>query len=174
LDDAGYKTVAKLKDDKEMADFILRMIEKYDCKVEEIGGLMGIVPWFSCVTSTQDIAKLEATLLYAVLTYTKHPWLSYKNSDHITGDTAKLGFEGYVQVAAMRSDTEMKKFVRRVATDMKVDVVDEGGFEGMVKFYSGTDNFQSYDKLQSEIKSAANAPHSWAGWNKAATPAMKK
>jgi hypothetical protein len=163
LDQAGYVQVSALQDDDEMKEFIMRMVEKYDCKVVEIGGLMGIVPWFSGTTSTQDIQKLEDTLLFAVLTRSK-PWLSYKNSDHITGDTAKLGFVGYVQVAAMRNDSEMKKFVRRVCKDMGVNVVDEGGFEGMVKYYSGTDNFQSYERLQSEIKSAANAPHSWAEW----------
>jgi len=164
LDQAGYAQVANLKDDSEMKEFILRMVEKYDCKIEEVGGLMGIVPWFSGTTATQDIQKLEDTLLYAVLTFTAKPWLSYKNSDHITGDTAKLGFVGYVQVAAMRKDAEMKKFVRRVCKDMNVQIVDEGGFEGMVHFYSGTDNFQSFERLQTEIKSAANAPHSWAKW----------
>merc|ERR1719310_151645 len=66
----------------------------------------------------------------------------------------------------MRSDEEMKKFAKRVCEDMGVAIVDEGGFEGMVKFYSGTDNFQSYDRLQSEIKSAADHPKTWARWEK--------
>lgn len=173
LDQAGYAQVAAVKDDQEMKEFVQRVIEKYDCRVENMGGMMGIVPWFSGTTSTQNIQALEDTLLFAVLTRSK-PWLSYKNSDHVTGDTAKLGFVGYVQVAAMRNDYEMKKFVRRVCHDMGVKVVDEGGFEGMVKFYSGTDNFQSYDKLQDEIKSAANAPHSWADWEAGKPPQPDK
>merc|ERR1740127_315104 len=120
---------------------------------------------------TQSLPKLEDTLLYAVLSdggSRSKSWLSYKNSDHITGDTAQMGFLGYVQVAAMKSDNQMKAFVRRVCSDMGVKIVDEGGFTGMVIFYSGTDNFQSYDRLREEIRSAANAPHAWAQW---ATPA---
>lgn len=169
-----------MKDDLEMKEFILRVVDKYDCKVQEIGGLMGIVPWFSGTTSAQDITKLEDTLLFALLSNTNKPWLTYKNSDHITGETAQLGFVGYVQVAAMRNDMEMKKFARRVCKDMGVQIVDEGGFEGMVKYYSGTNNFQSYERLQSEIKSAANAPNAWAKWitppkaEKAADPPKKK
>jgi len=163
MDQAGYAQVAAMKDDSEMTDFVLRMVDKYDCRVEEMGGLKGIVPWFSGTTTEQSLEKLESTLLYAVLTYS-HPWLTYKNSDGVTGDTAQLNFVGYVQTAALRSDVQMKKFVRRVCQDMKVKIVDEGGFEGMVKYYSGTDNFQSYDGLLSEVKSAANAPHSWAKW----------
>jgi len=162
LDEKGYQQVASIKNDEEMTDYILRMVDKYDCKVEEIGGLAGIVPWFSGTTTKQSMDKLEGTLLFAVLSLTKQPWLSYRNSDHITGDTAALNFVGYVQVAAMRSDAEMKRFVRRICKDAKIEVVDEGGFEGMVRYYSGTDNFQSYDGLINEVKSAANAPHSWA------------
>merc|ERR1719353_1409809 len=124
---------------------------------------------------TQSLPKLEDTLLYAVLSRAdaRSPsWLSYKNSQHVTGDTAQMGFLGYVQVAAMKSDTEMKKFVRRVCTDMGVKVVDEGGFTGMVQFYSGTNNFQSYDRLKEEIRSAANAPHAWAQWTQTSAPSQ--
>jgi hypothetical protein len=174
LDQSGYAQVAALKDDLEMKEYILRVVDKYDCKINEIGGLMGIVPWFSGTTSTQNIGKLEDTLLFALLSNTNKPWLSYKNSDHLTGDTAQLGFVGYVQVAAMRNDMEMKKFSRRVCKDMGVQIVDDGGFEGMVKYYSGTNNFQSYERLQSEIKSAANAPNAWAKWINPPTAAPMK
>ena len=78
-----------MKDDHEMKDFILRVIDKYDCKVEAVGGLMGIVPWFSGTTMIQSLPKLEDTLLYAVLSDgggRSKSWLSYKNSDHITGN----------------------------------------------------------------------------------------
>jgi len=162
LDEKGYQQVASVKSDAEMTDFIIRMVDKYDCKVEEMGGLAGIVPWFSGTTTKQSVDKLESTLLSAVLSMGKQPWLSYKNSDHVTGDTAGLNFVGYVQVAAMRSDAEMKRFVRRICKDAKIEIIDEGGFTGMVRFYSGTDNFQSFDGLINEVKSAANAPHSWA------------
>lgn len=175
LSQAGYEKVASLKDDTEMKDFMERVIEQYDCKVEKIGGLMGIVPWFSGTTLTQDMEKLENTLLNAVLSEGKsESWISFKNSAQITGDSAQLSFVGYVQVAAIKSDEEMEKFGRRTCKDMGVKIVDDGGFTGMIKYYSGTDNFQSFERLQAEVKSAANAPHSWAQWDKSQSDTPSK
>jgi len=157
-----------------MKKFILRVMRKLDCQLVDEGGLMGIIPWFSGTTATQNIEALEDALLNAAVMDSSDPWLSYRNTGGVTAGTAELGVIGYVQVAAMKSDSEMKKFVRRVCTEMGVKVVDEGGFEGMVKFYSGTDNFQSFERLQTEIKSAANAPHTWARWMPSATAKDKK
>merc|ERR1719375_1883495 len=148
-----------------MKDFIERVIDRYDCKVESIAGFMGIVPWFSGTTLAQDFDKLQATLLSAVLSRGKQSsWLSFKNSDHITGNTAALDPVGYVQVAAMKNDDEMRNFARRVCEQQGIKVLDADGLTGMVRYYSGTDNFQSFDRLEEEVRSAANAPHSWAEW----------
>jgi len=160
-DEAGYQAVAKLKDDEEMKTFILRVIEDYDCHVKDEGGLMGIVPWFSGTAAVQSLDKLENSLLFAILANGKR-WISYKNTAGTTGADTPLDLQGYMEVAILRKDIEMETFARRLAEQMGVKVTDEGGFAGMIKYHSGAAAFQSFDKLQSEIQSAAASPHSWA------------
>lgn len=161
LNEDGYHKVAQLKDDEEMKDFIIRAIEKFDCKVEDMGGLMGMVPWFSGTVAEQSLAKLEEALLFAVLA-DGTPWVTYKNSAGTTGNSARLNLEGYVDVACMRNDEEMNKFARRLAKSMDIKITDEGGFEGTMKYYSGSATFQSFESMKSEFRAAAEAPHSWA------------
>jgi hypothetical protein len=162
LNEDGYKQVANIKDDKEMTEFIHRVVDKYDLKVQEEAGLQGLVPWFSGTTSVQNMEQLENTVLYAVLTSSKKPWIVYKNSEHVNGDTAELNSVGYVKIAAMKDDSQMQSFARRTCDKLGINIINKDGFAGMVRYYSGTDNFQSFDKLQNEIKSAAKAPNSWA------------
>lgn len=161
LDESGYQAVAKLKDDYEMQIFIQRVIEEYDCRVKDDGGLMGIVPWFSGTVAEQSFMKLEDELLFAVLA-DGEPWLEYKNTAGISGESAPLDFQGYVEIACMRSDEAMMKFVRRLCMDMKIRITDEGGLQGVIALYSGSSSFQSFEKLKSELLSAAASPQSWA------------
>jgi len=162
MDEEGYVAVAKLKDDEEMKTFMLRLIEDYDCHVNDEGGLMGVIPWFSGTTAVQSLVKLEDSLLFAVLANGER-WISYKNSAGTTGTNAPLDLQGYMEVAIIRKDFEMQAFARRLAEHMGVEVADEGGLAGMIKYHSGAAApFQSFDKLQAEIKSAAASPHTWA------------
>lgn len=161
IDEKGYQAVARLKDDEEMKTFILRCMAQYDCQVEYEGGLMGMVPWFSGTTSVQTLAKLQESLLFAVLARGQR-WITYKNSAGTTGKDASLDLEGYMEIAIIRKDIEMQAFARRLCEKMGIQITDEGGFAGMIKYHSGASDFQSFDKLQEEIKSAAAAPHSWA------------
>lgn len=161
LTEDGYRQVAKLKDDNEMKNFIVRVIENYDCKVEDVGGLMGFVPWFSGTTGTQSLAQLEDALLFAVLADGK-PWISYRNTAGITGANAPLNLQGYVEVACVRNDEEMRTFAKRICANLEIKIIDEGGFEGMIQYFSGASTFQSFETLVSELRAAAKAPHSWA------------
>jgi hypothetical protein len=163
LNQEGYSKVAHLKDDEEMKDFILRIIDKYDCNVENMDALMGFVPWFSGTIAEQSLTKLEEALLFAVLA-DGTPWISYKNSAGTTGESARLDLEGYVEVACMRKDEQMKAFARRLAKSMHIKITDEGGFAGTMRYYSGSATFQSFDKLKDEFEAAAKAPHSWADY----------
>jgi hypothetical protein len=163
ISEAGYQTVAAIKDDYEMKKFILRVLAKYDCEVTQEGGFMGLVPWFSGTTSVQSLEQLQDALLFELLSAGEH-WLHYKNTAGITGDTASLDLDGYVVVACLRRDEDMKKFARRLCKSMGVKITDENGFDGMIKYFSGTTGFQSFERLQSEIQSAAAAPHTWASF----------
>lgn len=164
LDETGYQAIVALKSDDDMEMFIRRVIDAYDCKIVNQGGFMGVVPWFSGTTASGTFVKLQETLLYAVLESKQSPWLAYKNSDGTNGATAELSFMGYVEVAATRNEDEMLQFARRICDNVGVKVVNEDGFRGMVRWYSGADNFQDYGKLEQEIKTAAHAPKSWAAW----------
>jgi hypothetical protein len=161
LTEDGYREVAKLKDDLEMKSFIVRVIENYDCKVDDEGALIGFVPWFSGTTSTQSLAQLEDALLFAVLADGK-PWISYRNTAGITGANAPLNLQGYVEIACVRNDQEMRTYASRICNNLEIKIIDEGGFEGMIKYFSGAATFQSFDSLVSELKAAAEAPNSWA------------
>jgi hypothetical protein len=161
LTEEGYREVAKLKDDVEMKNLIVRVIENYDCKVVDAGGLNGFVPWFSGTTSTESLAQLENALLFAVLADGK-PWISYRNTAGITGANAPLDLQGYVMIACVRNDQEMRTYARRICKNLEIKIIDEGGFEGMIKYFSGAATFQSFETLESELKAAAKAPHSWA------------
>jgi len=122
---------------------------------------MGMVPWFSGTAAVQSLAKLEESLMFAVLAHGER-WISYKNSAGTSGADAPLDLQGYMEVAIIRNDIEMQTFARRLAKSMSIQVIDEGGFVGMIKYHSGTAAFQSFDKLQNEIKSAAAHPNQWA------------
>jgi hypothetical protein len=161
MDEAGYQAVAQLKDDEEMKAFILRVISSYDCRVDTEGGFMGIVPWFSGTAAGQSFHKLVESLLFAVLADGER-WISYKNTDGTSGSDASLDLQGYMEVAIINKGAEMETFARRLAKDMGIDVVDEGGFAGMIHYHNGAATFQGFDKLQDELKSAASSPHSWA------------
>merc|ERR1712139_444220 len=133
----------------------------YDCQVKDMGGLMGLVPWFSGTVAEQSLSKLDDALLFAILA-DGEPWITYKNSDGIDGHSAQLNLQGYVQVACMRNDNEMKNFALRLAESMHIKVTDEGGFEGAMKYYSGSATFQSFETMKSEITGAAEAKGAWA------------
>lgn len=162
LTEAGYKSVADLRDDHHMKKFILRVMRKLDCQLVDEGGLMGIIPWFSGTIATQSLENLEGALLFEILGNGK-PWLLYKNSGGITGDNAPLDDEGYILVACLRSDMEMKKFAYRICRKSGVKITDKGGFADMLRFFRTSASFRSLDMLVSEIEAAATAS-SWASF----------
>lgn len=162
LDEPGYQSVAALKSDDEMEMYVRRVIDAYDSKIIRQAGLMSIIPWFSGTKTVQSFEKLQETLLYAVLAKKPNPWLAYRNSDGTTGDNAELNSMGYVEVAATRNEREVTKFARRVCKDLGVDIVDDEGFQRMIKYYSGADHFHDFKQLKHTIVDAAKAPHSWA------------
>jgi len=174
LDEAGYAAVASLKADDDMEMFVRRVVDAYDCKIVNQTGFMGIVPWFSGVTKTQSFQKLQETLLYAVLAKTGTPWVRYKNTDGTDGNSADLSFMGYVEVAATRKDAELLKFTRRLCTKLGVKIVDEKGFQAMLRLYTSTpEKFQDFSKLELEIHDAAKARDSWAIWENPQAPLSK-
>jgi len=51
LDESGYLAVAKTCCNREMYDFMRRTISSLSMEICDEGGLMGLVPWFTCETA---------------------------------------------------------------------------------------------------------------------------
>eukprot|EP00928_Gymnodinium_smaydae_P073478 TRINITY_DN56678_c0_g1_i1.p1 TRINITY_DN56678_c0_g1~~TRINITY_DN56678_c0_g1_i1.p1 ORF type:complete len:303 (-),score=49.10 TRINITY_DN56678_c0_g1_i1:169-1077(-) len=71
-------------------------------------------------------------------------------------NSATLSEAGYVQVLATSDKEAMEAFVRRVLEHEGLKVTNEGDLQGMLKFYNGECDSQSYDNLVKELRAA---PH---------------
>jgi hypothetical protein len=81
--------------------------------------------------------------------------------DILEADRAALNEDGYASIASQRSNRKMERFVRRIATDLGLVITDEGGLKGLVPYYSGQTDTQSFSALQLELLTAAEQPDSW-------------
>jgi len=59
LDEAGYRSVASLRNNKEMRTFIARVIKREGFYLVVPGGLDGLVPFHSCEREIQSLERLE-------------------------------------------------------------------------------------------------------------------
>jgi hypothetical protein len=163
LDESGMKDVAAMKDDRAMKVFIRRVADSCSIKITQEGGLNGLVGYFIGKQNGDQptMKELKEALFKALLAESKHHWAAVKSDTDTTGDTAPLDMIGYCQVRALRKSREMVRFVRRMVNNMGIKITDNGGFDGMMSFYSEPDDSGSFMRLMSEIKRAAYE-HSWA------------
>jgi len=70
------------------------------------------------------------------------------------GDKVPLSEKGYQLVAALKSDEEMKHFVHRLLEKEGRYVKEVAELNGLVPFYSGTQNVQNVENLKKELRSA--------------------
>lgn len=66
-----------------------------------------------------------------------------------------LNDDGYQEVAARKSDDDMKFFIRRVLAKLGREVADEGHLSGFTRYFSGTEDVQDYDRLEAELRDAS-------------------
>lgn len=66
-----------------------------------------------------------------------------------------LNEKGYESIADLRSNHGMELFVRRLASQLGLRIVDKGGLKGFVPYYSGQKDTQSFEALQKELAAAA-------------------
>lgn len=93
LTQAGYFSVAKLRNQEEMKEFARRMIEKHCLSITNEGAFDGLVEWYSGVKDLQDLDSLENEIV--ALSQKPDTWLA-KRPD--AGDACR--------VAKERSDTK--------------------------------------------------------------------
>lgn len=70
------------------------------------------------------------------------------------GGQAPLSENGYQLVASLKSDFEMSNFIKRFLFRTRRTILNEGEFNGLVPFYSGTSGVQDFATLKQELASA--------------------
>jgi len=81
---------------------------------------------------------------------------------HINCRNVALDEKGYSAVAALKDDSQMETYVRRVADKLGLRVNDEGSLKGMIPYYSGIKAKQTYNDLVAELTRTAHTQE--AGW----------
>jgi len=79
----------------------------------------------------------------------------------LEADTQPLDEDGFAEIADLRSNNQMERFVKRLASDMDLSIVDPGGLKGMVPFFSGQKATQSFVALQEELLDTAQRDDGW-------------
>jgi len=72
-----------------------------------------------------------------------------------------LDEEGYQEVANANNNRGMERFITRVANDMDMEILEVGGLQGMVPFYSGLKSSQSFAALRSELRAVSRETDGW-------------
>jgi len=75
---------------------------------------------------------------------------------HASGRKADLDEEGYLAVAMLKDDDEMRDFIHRLADSMNLQIMKEGGVSGLLPYYSGSSSYQTLHKLKDELLKGAN------------------
>lgn len=138
LNEVGYQHVAALSDNAQMMAFARRVVEgKGKVSVDE-GVLSGTVPHFSGVVSVQDFGHLV------------------KEVSSLAGEgwTAPLNDFGYQKVAALKDNTHMMAFARRILDESDKVTTDQGALDGIVPYFSGEESLQNFGLLRQAVLSA--------------------
>lgn len=76
LDEEGYDSVASLEADEDMELFIRRLIKAMDMRIIDMGGLHGVVPYYSGTKVSQSFSNLQRDLKRGLKKHGKYgPWL---------------------------------------------------------------------------------------------------
>lgn len=160
LNNAGFKRMAALNSTEQMKMYVRRVAQSCNLKVINDGGLNGAVEWFNSTPGFHSFSRLKLSLFKALIAPSKHHWVTAKKDPRITGRNAPLDLVGYVQVRALRNMKHMQTFVRRMIRSMGLKIVNEDGFNGMMRFYEEPDSSNGFEKLMFDIKKAAYE-HTW-------------
>jgi len=155
LNNVGYLAIARLKDKVQMVQFVRRVVEDMGLYVSDEGKLNGFVKYYSGSQGVQNFAKLRYELIGAVRDL--ESWLS-------SGESVVLNEVGYRSVAALRNDTQMAVFIKRVAAHHGCSVTNNGGLMGVVPHFSGTMDVQSLALLEVEVRKSCGLTGSEANY----------
>jgi hypothetical protein len=153
-------------------------------------GMNGFVPYHSCEKSSSSLEQLEndvrgvaadskgwasvANLAPEALQHQsdrpRNRTSSFASSSTMVmnwinlagvGTSAPLTDLGYQRVADLNSNVEMGIFTLRTIRQLGYEVVDEERFNGLIPFYSGEKDRQSFSGLKQEIKTISKDLCAW-------------
>eukprot|EP00928_Gymnodinium_smaydae_P073349 TRINITY_DN56567_c0_g1_i1.p1 TRINITY_DN56567_c0_g1~~TRINITY_DN56567_c0_g1_i1.p1 ORF type:complete len:410 (-),score=84.23 TRINITY_DN56567_c0_g1_i1:159-1388(-) len=169
LDENGYSAVAGLRSQEAMTIFAERVLAQDGLRVKDKAMLSRVVPFYDGECMQQSMAALRHELQQAksprgchaawveqdgtkkpmaLLTQAAQPHVSVSP---LPGAEAPLNQTGYRAVVELRDNDEMKTFIRRVAKDEGLQIMNEGALSGFARYYSGVCARQSYAALVKEL-----------------------
>merc|ERR1719331_62401 len=106
------------------------------------------MPW---VVENEDVGmQAEAGLTAEVV----DEMLVQTSDEGVSGATAPLTDDGYQQVAALKSNRDMKEFAHRILSSEARYVADASEFTGAIHWYSGRKDVQDLETLKKELRRA--------------------
>lgn len=156
LTEEGYNQVLALQNSDQMERYVKRVGEDLDIAVSSTGkrALKGFVPWFSGEKANRTLLRLQNEMVR--ISKIPRSWLTRK------GASSPLNEVGLAAVASLHDNSEMEKFVSRVAAEMMdLEVTKKDQLSGMVLFYSGVKAKKGFDVLLNELETASKANSSW-------------
>merc|ERR1711957_870319 len=142
LTEEGYQQVADMKNNQEMKKFAHRILNSEARYVTNAAELTGAIHFYSGMMDVQDLATLKAELRKA--------WWTKAGE----GRTAPITEQGYQSVDKMKSEANMRAFMRRILKAEKKTVSDEEAFFALAYHYDGEVSVQTFGQLQNEVLSA--------------------
>jgi len=87
--------------------------------------------------------------------------LASGKSDGQLAQTATLNDAGYKSIAKLRSYSVMEAYMKRVIKKLGFTIVQDGGLEGIIPFYSGQKTTQNFGAMTRELLELSKKPGSW-------------
>lgn len=157
LNKEGYESVAAVKDDEAMANFITRTMESLDLVVRgQKGkpGFRGMIPYYSGTKGSRTFGALKTELLR--IARLPAGWCTQR------GSSAPLSKTGFDKIMDLKDSDELAIFAQRVAEDLlDAKVVDEDTFHKFMQYYNGVKGKKGFEMLQEDMKFAFDTKKGW-------------
>lgn len=69
--------------------------------------------------------------------------------------------QSFERIVKTQDDSEMFRFIKDMVNEVGGEILDEGGLAGIVPFYSGSRDMQSFVRLMEELQAIAHLPDGW-------------
>mmetsp|Transcript_72420 Transcript_72420/g.132586 ORF Transcript_72420/g.132586 Transcript_72420/m.132586 type:complete len:515 (-) Transcript_72420:150-1694(-) len=173
LNEKGYRQVVTLQDKDQMKKFLRRVVRSTGLFIAHEHGLDSTATSFSkgkgghkYADLTEKIAAAAAEPDSWVTITSPHSKVSTRpgpidEPDLGPGLTAPLNQDGYLQVAELKSSSQMAVFIQRIINRLGFTVKNKYGLQGIVPWFNGENATQSYRALQREIQNTAMTPGQW-------------